>query len=294
MDVGVGCHGGADVEADGHSVNELYLPDALRLHGPNMLRQPGAVGGSLQPGDQALQDQRCLPGAGYAGHHRQAAFWDADLQGLHCVDGTRGQMNASQVKQLTGLGLVPDMDIRRSGQEGADLGCFILRNLRYCPLGHHPPAVGASLRPHLNEPVGLGQNLGVVVHQEHRIAVRHQVVHDSSQPNNVRGVQANGRLVQHIEHARSAVAYRPGQLHPLPLPGGESGCRPIQRQVSQPQIHQPFGHILKGLADVFRHGPHLSRQGGGHPGHPFHQPGQRHPADLVQRESPQLRRSCRL
>ena len=102
------------------------------------------------------------------------------------------------------------------------------------------------------------------------------------------GVQADGGLVQHVEHPGGAVAHRPGQLHPLALPGGEGGGRPVQCQVPQAQLHQPPGRQLEGLADALRHGAHLLRQEGGHTLYPPGQLGEGHPAGLVQADAPEF------
>ena len=66
MHIGVGGDSGADIDADGSGVDELYLTDSFRLDGADVLRQLLPVYQSLQAGDQGLQDQRCLAGAGYA------------------------------------------------------------------------------------------------------------------------------------------------------------------------------------------------------------------------------------
>ena len=56
-----------------------------------------------------------------------------------------------------------------------------------------------------------------MIHQDHRIAVRDQVMHHASQAHDVGGMQADAGFVQHIEHPGGAVAHGAGQLHPLPL-----------------------------------------------------------------------------
>lgn len=54
------------------------------------------------------------------------------------------------------------MDIGVSGDGGAYIG-----------------AVGTGARPHLDYPVGVTQDLGVMVHWQHGVAVGSKVVHDS-------------------------------------------------------------------------------------------------------------------
>ena len=53
------------------------------------------------------------------------------------------------------------MDIGESGDDGAYIG-----------------AVGPGARPHLDYPVGVTHNLGVMVHGEHGVAVGRKVMHD--------------------------------------------------------------------------------------------------------------------
>ncbi len=92
------------------------------------------------------------------------------------------------------------------------------------PLRDDPPAVSARARPHLHEPVCGGQDARVVVHHDHRVAVGEQIAHHLDEPVDVGGVQADGRLVQHVQHAGGSVAHGAGQLHALALSGGQRGA----------------------------------------------------------------------
>ena len=65
-------------------------------------------------------------------------------------------------------------------------------------------------------------------------------------PTMLAGCRPMRRFVQHIQHAGGAVAHGAGQLHALPLAGGQRGGRAVERQIAQPQIHQPLGRALKG------------------------------------------------
>ena len=102
-------------------------------------------------------------------------------------------------------------------------------------------------------------------------------------------MQPYRRLVQHIEHPCGTVAHRPGQLHPLPLPGRKRGRSAVQTQIPNTQIQQPHRSIQERLADPFGHRTHLLRQGSRHPAHPFHQFPQTHPARLVYGNAPDPR-----
>ena len=166
----------------------------------------------------------------------------------------------------------------------------IFRDLRQRPLGDHLSPVRPCPGSKLNEPVRLGEDLGIVVHQQHRIPVRQQVPHHTDEACQVGGVKADGWLVQHIEHPCGAVPHRPGQLHPLPFPGGEGGGGPVQRQVAQAQVQQPPGRSEERFADALRHGAHFLRKGGRNPLHPVPEGSEGHFAYFRQREVPEAGR----
>ena len=130
-----------------------------------------------------------------------------------------------------------------------------------------------------------------MIHQDDRIAIGHQVTHDPREPRDVGRVQADGRLVQHIEHTGGAVAHRPGQLHPLAFTRGQGGRGPVQREIAQSQLHQPPGRQLEGVTDAPGHGTHFLGKGIWRLRHPAGQLRQVHAASLVQGNSPYFRRA---
>ena len=92
-----------------------------------------------------------------------------------------------------------------------------------------------------------------------------------------------------IDGSSSAVAHRAGELHALPLAGGERGGGPVEGQIAQPQLQQPPGGALKRFADAFRHRAHFRGKRGGNAGHPPGKRGERHPAGFVEADSAQFR-----
>jgi hypothetical protein len=61
------------------------------------------------------------------------------------------------------------------------------------------PAPLAAARPQLDQVVGDPHRLGVVLHHQHGVARVAQAQQEAEQPLVVRGVQPDGRLVQHVE-----------------------------------------------------------------------------------------------
>ena len=163
------------------------------------------------------------------------------------------------------------MDSGRAGEKWADHGLFIFKNLFYRSFCDHMSAVSAGARTHLNDPVGFRENLGIVVHKDHGVAVRDQIPHDSGQSHDVGGVQTDGGLIQHVQNARCPVTHSAGQLHPLPFAGGEGGGGTVQGQIAESQIKESLCRSLKRFTDAFCHGAHLFREGSGNPSDPFRQ-----------------------
>ena len=80
-------------------------------------------------------------------------------------------------------------------------------------------------------------------------------------------MQADGRLVHHVEHAGGSVPHRTRELHALAFPRGKRSTRAVEREIPQPQFQQAACGAGKRLADGFRHGTHRI---GKAPRHAFH------------------------
>ena len=81
-------------------------------------------------------------------------------------------------------------------------------------------------------------------------------------------MQTDRRLVEHIEDTSRAVAHGAGELHALPLAGGEGRGRAVERQVAEAQVDEPLCRALKRLADALGHRAHLLRKTFRHAAHP--------------------------
>ena len=218
--IGVGRHGGAHVDANRRCIDELYLRDAVGLDGPYVGRQRLASRLRRQRRDKAFQNQRRLAGAGHTRDNGQPPLGNVHLQRLDRMDGVRRKMDAPLGKQLRRRA-VPGRSTPLPTQKRADLGRRVPGQVGHRALGNDVPAARTGLGAHLDEPVRLRQHLCVVINEHHRVAVGDQVVHDAVQADDVGGVQPDGRLVQHVQNARGAVAHGASQLHPLALTGGK-------------------------------------------------------------------------
>ena len=99
VDACIGCHSGADVDADGRGVHELDVCNAVGIDCADVGRQRTAADLCLQCRNQALQYHSGLAGARYPGDNCEPSFWNIDLQGLYGMDPIRGQVNPAVCKE---------------------------------------------------------------------------------------------------------------------------------------------------------------------------------------------------
>ena len=90
----------------------------------------------------------------------------------------------------------------------------------------HPAAALAGARADLDDPVGAPDDVHVVLDHEQRVAGRLQLLEHLHQRLGVGGVQAGGRLVEHVHDAEEPGAQLRRQPQPLHLAGGQRGRRP--------------------------------------------------------------------
>ena len=90
----------------------------------------------------------------------------------------------------------------------------------------------------VDDPVALADRLLVVLDDEHRVAEVAQPDERVDQPPVVALVQADRRLVEHVQRADQAGADLAGQPDALRLAAGERARRARQRQVVEPDVEQ--------------------------------------------------------
>ena len=90
------------------------------------------------------------------------------------------------------------MNVATLGKERRDARFAGINHLRHRSLRNHLTALCAGTWPHLDEIIGFGQHPSVMIDHYHGIAISHQVTHDTEQYVDIRGMQPNRRLIQHI------------------------------------------------------------------------------------------------
>ena len=97
--------------------------------------------------------------------------------------------------------------------------------------GDDAPAVRAAARAHVDEVVGRGQQVQVVVDDDDGRAGVQQPVEHADQRGHVERVQPGGRLVEDVQRAALAAAQPGGDPQPLRLAAGQR-----RRRLAQPQV----------------------------------------------------------
>ena len=116
--------------------------------------------------------------------------------------------------------------------------------------GDHASAVLARARAKIDDAVGRVHDFSIVLHNQNGIPKVAQVVQDLDQPRGIAMMQADGRLVQHVQRAHQPRTQRSRQLNALRLTAGERGSQAIEREIFQPyivQVAQPVVNLLQQL-----------------------------------------------
>ena len=118
------------------------------------------------------------------------------------------------------------------------LRCVDLRQPCRRTAVEHLAAVLAGGRTDIDDPVGVADHVQLVLDDEQRIAGRLQPVEAPQQRLGVGGMQAGGRLVEHIDDAEQIRAHLGGQAQPLQLARRQRGRAAFEREIAEAEIEQ--------------------------------------------------------
>ena len=105
--------------------------------------------------------------------------------------------------------------------------------------GDDAAALVAGARADVDDPVAAGDDAHVVLDHDDRVAGVDQAVQLRQQPVDVGGVQAGGRLVEHVERVAALRALQlGGELDALRLAARQLGRRLAEPQVAQADVAQ--------------------------------------------------------
>ena len=232
---GVGRRVGARRAADRRLVDVDDLVEMAHAVEPAVLA--GMLARAVQPARQGLverlDDQGALAAARDAGDAGEGAERDAGRHVLQVVlaRALHGQPAAALGRRLAALlgnGHLAKAREVLAGEAGA-----VGHDLLGRALGDDPAAMRPGARPHVDQMVGGADRVLVVLDHQHRVAEVAQAGQRLQQPVVVALVQADRRLVEHVEHAGQARADLRGEPDALALAARQGARGAVQRQVGR-------------------------------------------------------------
>ncbi len=106
------------------------------------------------------------------------------------------------------------------------------------PREHDLPALLACAEAQIDDVIGDGDHVGVVLDHEHRVPLVAQLPQDGDEPLVVPRVQADRRFVQHVQRADQCRPERGGEIDPLRLAARQRRRQAVQRQVVETDVAQ--------------------------------------------------------
>ena len=270
-------------------VDEDHLVDAIQpLEGVELTRLlPGRMQPPRECPPEHLEHERGFSRAARAGHGREHAQRKPDVDPAE-----RAVADAAEFEPPGGL---PAALLRLPCQHrvaGPAVGEIRPRHarldrfqLRRRGLGHDPTPLATAPRAKVERVVGRGDDVAVVLHHHHRIAEVAELAEGRDQAVRVAWMQADRRLVEHVEHAGEAAADLGRQPDPLQLAAGEAAGRPGHVEILQAHIHQkrhPGVEFTEQVAGDLSIGI-VERDGGEF----LVEPTQGHPPPDIQRPAPE-------
>ena len=224
--------------------NLVYLVDALKfLIRANYAR--GMMDGVGKGRRDGIGHQRGLSRAGNARHHGERTELDLCRDVFKVVGrGTRDLERAA-----TGLAaLLGHADHALAGEVGTGHGVRACHDLLRRARANHLAAVLARAGAHIDHKVRRADGVLIMLDHDDGVTDVAQALQSLDQALVIALVQANGRLVQDIEHAHESRANLGRQADALGLAAGKRGGGAVQGKVVQANVHQK-AQALQDLLD---------------------------------------------
>ena len=209
------------------------------LHAFHGVVLPGAVGSVIFDIAKALVKdfihKGTFAGAGLSRHHREGAQRDGHIDMLQIVfrspfDGEEKSISFSTLRR--------QRDVFLAAKVHAGDGVLHVLHIFRCALCHHVASIFAGAGADVYHPVSGADGVLVMLHHDQRISQVPHAFQGSKKLVIISLVQADGRLVQDVEHPHQAAADLGSQADALRLTAGQGGRAAGQGQVIQAHIHQ--------------------------------------------------------
>jgi len=198
-----------------------------------------------QPLAENLHQEGTLAAAADAGDADELAQRDANVDFLQVVLGRAQHLQPLAVARPALLG---HGDALAAAQVGSGQALVVGGHLLRRALRYQLAAVLARPRPEVDQPVGGAHRLLVVFHDQDGVAQVAHPLQGGDEPGVVALMQADARLVQHVEHAHELAADLRRQPDALRLAAAQRARRALQRQVVKADVDheaQPLANLLQ-------------------------------------------------
>jgi len=194
---------------------------------------------------QSLADQARLARTGNAGDRGEAAHWKAGAEVVEVVAG-----NAFQHQPVVWLAWRARMALLLGEQVGGSARGFDLCQAGWRATVENLPTMLAGSGADVHQPVGAAHGVQVMLHHIHRVAGLLEPLQGIEQRFAVGRVQAGGRLVEDVDHAKQLRVELGGQAQALQLAERQRRRAAFQCQVTQAQVDQGVDTFQQFMSDA--------------------------------------------
>src|SRR5580700_466501 len=218
-----------------HFVDELIALQTFPCRRPARGSQTLLLLGFSHRLIENLMKQRRFPRSRNSRNCNQHSQWNANVHTLQIV--CPHALDPDLLRAwLASYGRYLDAQIFR--QITSSKRCGIPHNLFIRSRSHQLAPVFPSSRTEIEYPVRRPHNIRIVLHHQNRVPQIAQVLQDLDQAVRVAAMQADGRLIQHIERAHQPRSQRGSELNALRFTPRERRREAVERQIFQAHIVQ--------------------------------------------------------
>ena len=206
----------------------------------------GAVQVARGGGVERVDGEARLARAGDAGDAGEGAERDRGGDVLEIVGGgaVDGELLAGALAALGG-----DRDRAAAGEIIGGEAVLVGEHLVERALADDLAAMDAGARAHVDHIIGVADRILVMLDDEHGVAEIAQPLERDQQPLIVALVEADRRLVEHVEHARQARADLAGEADALALAAGKRARGAVEVEIIEADIVEEAEPLVDLLED---------------------------------------------
>ena len=124
------------------------------------------------------------------------------------------------------------------------------QDLVVSPGGDYLAAAFSGARSEIENTIGSPHHVGIVLNHQDCVSQVAQVVQDLDQAVSIAAVQADGRLIQHVQGSDQTRSQRSRQLNALCFASRESRGQAVEGQIFQPHVNQELQALLDFLQQL--------------------------------------------